>query len=270
MNAIDFEYDSHYLSDFGFVICSFDGSSGNQNVSAGSEITFNTVSTQRGKIHTLASAVYESCIEAEFDIAKIECNTGVLSVISDSEFRSIMRWLNRSKFLRFRLLFDDYSEYENRYFNASFNLEKILSEDNLVGIKLKMITNSPFAYGDKVVNSWSSDENVTKIISDVSDEIGDTFPTIEITLKESGDLQITNKTISNTTIIKNCTIGEKITIDGKHQIICTDRDTHKIYNDFNYKFFKICNTFDNPVNEITTNLSCDIVVYYYPVIKNGL
>ena len=50
MYASDFEYDGHYLSDFGFVVCDFDGASSYDVISAGSKITFNKVSRNRGKI----------------------------------------------------------------------------------------------------------------------------------------------------------------------------------------------------------------------------
>lgn len=46
MYALDFEYDGQYLSDYGFIICDFNSSSGADIVSAGSMITFNTVSTE--------------------------------------------------------------------------------------------------------------------------------------------------------------------------------------------------------------------------------
>ena len=49
MYACDFEYDGQYLSDYGFIICNFNGSSDFDVVSAGSKITFNTVSRHRGK-----------------------------------------------------------------------------------------------------------------------------------------------------------------------------------------------------------------------------
>ena len=52
---LDFEYDNRYLSDFGFIICHFDGSSGIETVSAGSAITFSKVSRNSGKQYSLIS-----------------------------------------------------------------------------------------------------------------------------------------------------------------------------------------------------------------------
>ena len=47
MKSYDFEYDGLNLSDFGFMICSFD-SKGVETISNGSTITFNTVSMFNG------------------------------------------------------------------------------------------------------------------------------------------------------------------------------------------------------------------------------
>lgn len=49
MRAIDFEYDNQYLSDYGFIICDFNFSSGANEVDAGSTITFNKISRHSGK-----------------------------------------------------------------------------------------------------------------------------------------------------------------------------------------------------------------------------
>ena len=72
MRAYDFEYDNHFLSDFGFIICSFD-SKGIETVSNGSKITFNKVSAQGGSKHELVSTEYEDCLETTFQISKARC-----------------------------------------------------------------------------------------------------------------------------------------------------------------------------------------------------
>lgn len=268
MKATGFEYDSHYLSDFGFVICSFDGSSGVQNVNVGSEISFNTVPIRQGKHHSLTSAVYEDTYETEFDIMKNDCDTDEIE-ISDEEFRRMMRWLNRREFLPLRFIDED-GDIDSIFFNASFNIEKIISDDIVYGLHLTMKTNKPFGYGELYKASWESTANVVYPVNDISDEIGDTFPTLVITPKSSGDLYIINDTIKRETVIKNCTSGETITLDNEHQMIFTDRKTHKLYNDFNFVFFKLVNTFDNRTNDIKTNIPCDIELSYYPIVKDGI
>ena len=48
MFLIDFEYDGRMLSDFGFMICNITTNSGVETVSAGSNITWNTVTSNTG------------------------------------------------------------------------------------------------------------------------------------------------------------------------------------------------------------------------------
>lgn len=62
MYATDFEYAGQFLSDFGFIVCNFDGDKGWESISAGSEITFNKVSKNQGKVHSLTDTRYNNCM----------------------------------------------------------------------------------------------------------------------------------------------------------------------------------------------------------------
>ena len=126
MYALDFEYDGQYLSDYGFIICSFSGSSGADTVSAGSTVTFNKVSRHSGKKYGLTSTQYDECIEATFCIGKDPSVYGKDSMqITNDEYRDLMRWLNRREFLKFQLLGGDDYDGETCYYEASFNIGKI-------------------------------------------------------------------------------------------------------------------------------------------------
>ena len=149
MNAIDFEYDGQYLSDYGFIICDFDGASGVDTISAGSTLTFNKVSQFNGRNFSLASTIYEECISTTFDICKDpEKYDKDEMEISTDEFRDMIRWLNRREFLKFQI-YDTDRDYEACYFNASFNIEKITIGEIVYGLRLTMETDKPFAYADE-------------------------------------------------------------------------------------------------------------------------
>ena len=47
----------------------------------------------------------------------------------------------------------------------------------------------------------------------------------------------------------------------------TSLSSHKIYNDFNFVFFRIANTYANNKNIISVNIPCEITIKYYPVAK---
>ena len=139
MKAYDFIYDGVNLSSFGYVICNFD-SKGLNTVSNGSYITFNTVSALGGSMHSLVSTEYEDCLEATIQICKNYCSSDIKE-ITNTEFRQLTRWLNRKKFLKLKILDED---YEDLYFEASFNINRIEFDGILYGLELEVITNSPF------------------------------------------------------------------------------------------------------------------------------
>lgn len=269
MYALDFEYDGQLLSSYGFIICSFDGgSSGVDVVSAGSKITFNKVSRNRGRIFGLSGTKYDECVSATFEICK---NTDLFDDlhIADDEYRSVVRWLNRREFLPFRVVDED-DDRSPRYYDASFNIDKIVVNKELVGLKLTMETNRPFGYGKTVTASWSvTSSTKSHTLSDTSDEIGYIYPLVVITCNAAGDLSIYNEMTDCTTVVKGCSAGEVITFDGATQIIQSSLDSHQsLHNDFNFEFPSIGNSVSSRSNKITISLPCSVVLQYAPIIKD--
>lgn len=269
MYACDFEYDGQYLSDYGFIICNLNGESDFDVVSAGSEITFNKVSRHSGKRYSLTSTQYDECITATFDICKDpEVYTDLR--ITNDEQRDIMRWLNRREFLKFQLLSDDERDRDACFYQASFNVNKVNVNKVLYGFELTMETDKPFGHGQEISEVWTvGDTSKAHILSDMSDEIGYTYPSMVITINEGGNLTLCNETEDCTMVINNCSSGEVITIDGDTQIISSSLDSHKLYDDFNFEFFRIGNTISNRNNKITASLPCKLEVAYSPIIKDA-
>lgn len=268
MFACDFEYDGQYLSDYGFVICNLGGSSDFDTVSAGSKITFNTVPKHHGKSYSLAGTQYDECITSTFNICKNPSEYDDLR-ITDDEYRDIMRWLNRREFLKFQVLNEDDKEQETCYYEASFNVDKLMVNKVLYGLELTMETNKPFGYGQELSVSWEvNDTTKTYVLFDMSDEIGYTYPSMVITCNRAGDLSIHNEMEDCTMVVKNVSVGEVITIDGDTQIIQTSLGSHHIYDDFNFEFFRIGNTINNRNNRISISLPCKLELTYSPVIKD--
>lgn len=269
MYALDFEYDGQYLSDYGFIICDFNSNSGANIVSAGSKITFNTVSRNRGKKYGLIGTQYDECIQATFSICK---NPDIFDdlCITDDEYRDLMRWLNRNEFIRFQILYDN----ENRdscYYDASFNINKVTIREILYGLELTMETNRPFGYGQEyVISINANDVEKTYTFYDPSDEIGYIYPSLTILCNDDGDLTIHNDYEDCTMLIKNCKAGEVININGNALIISSSYESHNICNDFNYEFFKIGNTANNRINRISVSIPCLLEIKYCPVIKGSL
>ena len=269
MYALDFEYDGQYLSDYGFIVCDFNSPSGADIVSAGSKITFNTVQQHRGNRYGLTGTKYDEYIQTTFHICKNPDICDEMRITND-EYRDLMRWLNRKEFLPFQVLHEDDMEYDPCYFDASFNIGKIEINKILYGLELTMETNRPFGYWLERSESFNITAANTEIeITDSSDEVGYIYPDLIITCGSDGDLVVKNQTIGVEMVINNCTHGEIITVHGEPQIITSSLEEHKLYNDFNFEFFKIGNSFEQRKNSIVVSLPCNIVIKYRPIIKDA-
>ena len=270
MYAIDFNYDGVTLSDYGFIICDFSPSDGANVCDDVAPIEFGKVSYQSGKQWGLVNVSYSSCITTTFDICKDPDITEPDQMqITDDEYRDIVRWLNRREFKRLFFIYDDNYNRDFRYYNASFNVAKIKIAEVLYGIRLTMETDKPFAYGSEVKNIWSVANSTTRFkLTDLSDEIGYTYPTVKITCNQGGNLSIYNDRDSRTVVINNCSAGEVITINGEIQTISSSFNVHKISNDFNYEFPKIINTMDNRDNYFRFSLPCNVEISYLPIVKD--
>lgn len=264
MKAYDFVYDNRNLSDFNMTICYF-GDKGLDTVSNGSQITFNTVSVLGGSKHQLTNTQYEDCLETTIQICKNSCSGDVME-ISASDFRELTKWLNRKKFLKFKILDDAHIDL---YYEASFNISRIEVDGKLYGLELEVITNRPFALKEpRIITIKNTVQDGKYSINDTSYEEGYIYPFMEITITESGNLTIYNDIENRETEIKNCTAGEVITMD--YPIITSSLSSHNIQNDFNWNFFRVANTYENSRNDLTISLPCSIKLKYSPVVKIGL
>ena len=267
MKALDFEYDGYLLSDFGFMICSF-GDKGLETISNGSKISFNTTPIFNGSKSLLTQVNYDENIECNFAICKNPCVTasGDVEPITATEESQIMRWLNRKRFLKFRVLQDG---YEDIYFNGSFNIDKYVLDGNVYGFELTFTSDRPYATYDSVMYNFTiSTENGNYVINDISDEIGYIYAKMKIKCLSSGNLIINNSIEKRDTVIKNCTQNEIISLD--YPIIESTLISHKLQNDFNFNFVRIANTYENTLNKLTFSLPCEVQLSYNPIKKVGV
>ena len=189
MKVYDFSYGDKNLSDFGFILCNFGGSKGLETVSDGCQITFNTVPVLGGSKHSLMSTEYEDCLEDVWQICKHSCKGGIQE-ITESEHREITKWLSRKKFLKLKILDESHIDI---YYEAAFNVSKIKIDGKLFGFELEVKTNAPFAFKEpRLINIKNSIQNGKHSINDISNEEGYIYPRMEITIAESGNLNIYN------------------------------------------------------------------------------
>lgn len=268
MKAYDFQYGEHNLCDFGMILCKF-GSDGLNTVSDGSEITFNTISTQNGSKSELVSTVYENNLETTLQICKHSCAGGVQEITA-TEHRELTKWLSRKRFLKFKILDENNMDL---YHEAIINVSKIELDGKLMGLELSVTTNRPFALKEpKTIMIKNTEQDGKHSINDTSHEEGYIYPYTEITIGDIGNekktLVIINAIENRKTIIENCVANEVITMD--YPVITSSLSSHNIQDDFNWDFFRVANTYENSRNDLTISIPCTIKVRYSPIVKVGL
>ena len=204
-------------------------------------------------------------VELAVQICKNPCMVDDM-YMSLQEVSKLTSWLNRKDFHKLKFFTD---EYYDLYFEASFNVSRIELNNVPVGLELTMETKSPYALHDpEIINIESDTTDWEKTIVSKSNNDGYIYPHMSIEVKSNGDLTIYNDLDDKTMQIKNCTSGEIITID--YPIITSSISEHKIQNDFNWKYFRIVNTFKTGRNNLSISIPCKIEMTYSPIVKLGV
>ncbi len=260
----DFEYDGKRLSDFGFMICSFEDG-GMETRSSGGDLEFTTVKQDNGKHWLLTQSGYNSTLTATLYICPSLCETGGIIKVTEEQNRAIMRWLNRPTFCKFKPLRWKY----DTFFYGTFMVKAQTWCGQLVGYELEVITDRPFGLGETQEYSFSVGANETYTINDTSDEVGFIYPEMTVKTTAAGTLRITNSIEPDRrTVINNCEAGELFTF--KHPIVTTSSGAHKVQEDYNYNFPRISNTYENSVNTLTFSLPSEVTISYNPIRKVGI
>ena len=267
----DFVYNGERLSDYNLMVCNFDGS--NDTVDIGNNITINKVKSPNSYKYMSTGHSYDDAFITTFQVCKISCKDNVDSVIKEDELNRIIRWLNRKRFCKFKPIYDRH-EFSDVYYNASFNIQIIKFGKDVVGLELTLNTDAPFGYIEPVeYHHEFIAENDEFVVFDYSDEVGFLYCDATITCLESGDLRISNELDkNNAVVIRNCKKGEVIQLYGSQKVIknSDDSDHRTLYNDFNYNFLRVVNSYENNENVFRSNLKCKLTMKYSPIRKAGI
>ena len=263
----DFIFDGVQLSDFGYIICSFDSSVG-ITTSPVSENTYEEIKSSNSNISHKVSQSYDSNLSRVIQICKNPCSNEM--ELSNDDVSEITKWLCRKDYKWFRWI--DLEDDDEIYYEAKINIQKI-ELGNKIGFELNITTNRPYGLTRMFDTTFEFDSNSKKSINIYSDEEGYIYPDVIIELKESGNLEIINEFENRITSIKNCNVGEIITIIGNDtQQIVTSDNTHDLSESFifNYNFLRLCNLYGNSTNMISVNLKCNITIKYRGIRKVGI
>lgn len=265
----DFEYCGKKLSSMGMLLCTFSGN--NDEIDVANEIDMGDTKPGRSDIYNSIGSGYTSPLEYTFSICKDPCdNPDGDIVLSDEQCNQIIRWLNRKSYGKFVPFYDDES-FNNVYCMATFNLEAVRANEGIIGFNLTMHTNAPYCFKNEKTFDFLNTTTFT--IIDASDEVNHIYADVDIQPLSAGKLTITNSLDPNNVIeIKNCEANETITFHGRLKQISTDSDSHlnTLFDDFNFKFPRVMNTYTNAENIFTLSLPCNVSLKYSPVRKIAL
>ena len=120
------------------------------------------------------------------------------------------------------------------------------------------------------LTAYFRQKNEPFVVYNLSDEIKNIRPYIEVRFEEAGDFILINTMDNLSTEVKNVSENEVITFYGRYENIISSLPEHIVADDFNYHYPIIGNTKNSNINKYTTNLNCEITIKYSPIIKVGM
>lgn len=265
MHCTDFIFNNIRASDQNYMLCSFDGLDG--TVDAGSRIEFTTFSPPDGTKFFKTHSKYNEALTFRFSLTKRPCTSKTM-FFSRDEIAFCMRWLVCKEYCYLRFLEKD---WENISFHCRLQLEERIIGGNVVGFDVTGTCDAPFGYGPVTTFTLTGSDKYQYIYDD-SDEIGETYPKMEImctlgTDKNPQAIDIENGDTHTHTIINGCESGETITIGSDFQISSNKRENTILANNFNFKYFCFGNTFDNNITKVKISPNCIVTFSYRPIRK---
>lgn len=267
----DFIFDGKSLSDYGYMICSFD-SVGIEKTTV-SNITYNTVKAPFSNVSKKTSTSYGENLQTSnpIGICKNTCNFNSTLDITADEISELSKWLCRRDYKWFNFVDAD-NGMDEIYYEAQINMNKVMLGDRCIGLELLILTNRPYGLTPEITikSQIKRSKNNTLSINVYSDEEGYIYPDVTIRMNEAGTLKIINSYNNSETIVTNCSIGEIINFYGDILQIESSNENHIISDCYNYNFPALCNEFNKTTNIFTLNLNCDVEFKYRGIRKVGL
>lgn len=261
----DFIFDGMALSDFGYVLF-FDDSSDSTTVS---NMSFESIKAARSDAHQRVSYTYESNYECSFIIMKnpcvYECEEQFLT---NDDVSEMVRWLSCKEYKWFRLIDD--KDNDEIWYRVQIQIDKEYAGDNAYGLKLKVLTDSPYGYTKEQKRSDTLLNGDSLEVMVISDEHTKIYPDVTITMRANGKLYLSNINSGVGTTLENCVQGEVITIKGGNTCQISSTNDHNWETDFNYRFpyFDVKGT--QSVEFRNNGVECKVEMIYRGIRKVGL
>lgn len=270
---MDFYFNGKKLSDFGYIQC-YINSTPSVETALVSQTNFNSFKSSRSDLWRRTNVTYDSPLSKSIQICKNPCNGE--SEISEEEVRMMQRWLCKKDYYAFRFINEsETDDDEIIWHEAKIDMSKIIIGEKCIGLQLDIITNAPYGYVVRTHDfTVSAGEEI--VINYQPDSSGYVFCDYAINILENGDLKIINKSIVNyhinTTLIKNCNVGNSILINSRIQQISPLSHS----DNFNYIFPRLyasdANISNSGIapNKISFSLACKVHISYRELRKVGI
>lgn len=258
-----FVFDGISCDEYGVVCVSFENN--NMTTTDSQKTDLNYEKSISGTSYNIISQEYSDPIT--YTIQIINKNGNPITQIQE---RALKKWLcKRNTYKKFCILNKRYADI---WFFVNINNPKNIWVNDVNAMEFTVTTNSPIAFSDERNNTYIFDANDEAQIYINNDEEMPIFPSMIITALESGNLEITNKTLedidANILKINNLKNNEVITIDSNYPIIESSDTSHNnnIYNDCNKQWFY----FIDGYNTVHVNKPCKIQFIYREYRKVGM
>lgn len=275
MFANEFIYDGISCREYNIMICSFDGADDGE-MTAGSEIEFTYFKAPNTNRFLTTSATYNTQLVIPFEICKYVCSDPNDDVFTEREIVFIERWLNQKTLIPKYLQFVQ-EGYEDIYYRCTISLQKKIISGRCVGFICEATCDAPFGWSEEQTLIIESTTSTAIQYYDSSDEIGEIIPEITITSNADNQTILLRNTLSQKALrIQNCMKDETISLTSQmtlssDECIPVENGTgftgkhSTFFDDFNYQWFTIANTFNENENPIVVMGNCKVEMKWrYP------
>ena len=263
----DFIFDGQSLSGFGYMLSSFNGVN-DENIEV-STLEYTDIKSPLSDVSHKVATSYPNNYTKTIQISKSMCANNEDFILTNDDVSTLTKWLCRKEYKLFKWVDDD--DDDEIFYEVHCKVSKVLVFGICYGLEITIESNRPFGITREINYIRELQANEDFEVTVYSDEEGYIYPNIEITLRQAGNLTITNQIENRNTVIKNCINNEVLTIKGSDILqITSNNPNHFLATDFNYKFPRLYNEYRNTVNTLSSNLPCSIKISYHGIRKVGL
>lgn len=233
----------------------------------GNDITIAEQFIGRNPVPVYLDYTYNGKLKPTITLIKYNCHNGGDYELTEFEVRHILRLITGQHGYVWMKVFTEDPGEDTWYKVKVINTSLVRLSGKNIGLKIEMECDSQFGYSPiqtiKITENAYSNFTIFNNSDDIYTYL---LPTVQITVKEKGNLELINNTEGWHTFINNLSVGEIVTMNSEKQIIkSTVGHKTALINDFNLHWVR----FVNGVNLYSASLACDLVFTYRMRRKGG-